>query len=1017
MLSGATIVCDPLLSLTPDEPVTNPGFDDEPPAPAEPVRLFLLGGIDLHDSEGTELSAVLAQPKRLALLACLALTLASRFRRRDQLLGLFWPDVDEVRARGSLNRSLSFLRGWLGNDLIVSRGKDEVGVDRDLVWCDVTAFEAAIAAGDLAAAVDLYRGDLLEGFHVAGAPELTQWIERERARLRLRACTAAWALAARAEESGNMEEALFRARRAVELDLLDEPALRKLLGLLDRTGDRLGAARVYADFVRLLDREFEMEPSPETRALMETVRSRVRAHVQAEPTPAVSEALSHNAASEPLQTAPGQSATLEASAESRDANASGPATLSEALPRSWLTSWKRTPRVLAGLALLTGIALAAAQFLPRNGNARSAPINTVLVLPFTQSGDADTRFLEQGAAEILSANLPVPGELATIDARAVRAYLDANTIDVATPAALRAVGEHFHARYVVTGGVAALNNQLHIHASVVDARSGQRLTSASLRGTADQAFALFDDLTRQLLVALPGASQARLSRAAARSTLSLPALRAYLEGERHYRAGRFPAALDAYKAAIAHDSTFALANYRFDVAGDWTGTVTDDQSAEVVARALRHSARLPEPERLLIQAWAAYRGSDLPEADILYTRALRAQPNNLEAWYRLGELRFHWGTWFGRPYRLANDAFEHVRRYSPDDVPAIIHLARIATANGARAQLDSLIGELHRLDPDERILAQAQLLRAYGFGDAAIKRRAFAQTIAHGPQRIFDAAKLVAAHTTDLAGAAELANAFAEQGSPDQEHVVDAVAFQSLIELGRGRPEAARRLFARAPSPAAVDFRALALVQPWMSANQVEIEELRRQLAVMPGPESRWKIGDFLPRRIVLEGLLAVRAGDTIAARAFINKLREAQSIRPPYTETARYFSRVVEADVLRSRGKPAEALAVLGPVPPIEHITPTAFSYAFAYARFLRATLLEEAGQLDEALKWYATFPEAEGFEVVYRAPAHLAQGRIEQKLGRSDRAVAHFETAALLWRDAEPEVARLLQTRGMRP
>ena len=63
------------------------------------LRLTLLGPVDLRDAGGNELRAVLQQPKRLALLACLALTANGAYRRRDALLGLFWPDLDQEHAR------------------------------------------------------------------------------------------------------------------------------------------------------------------------------------------------------------------------------------------------------------------------------------------------------------------------------------------------------------------------------------------------------------------------------------------------------------------------------------------------------------------------------------------------------------------------------------------------------------------------------------------------------------------------------------------------------------------------------------------------------------------------------------------------------------------------------------------------------------------------------------------------------------------------------------------------------
>src|SRR5512134_3132103 len=88
------------------------------------IRLQTLGHIDLRDGEGKEIGSVLAQPKRLALLAYLALAGSGRFRRRDTVVSLFWPEQDGERARGALRQALRFLRNELGGEVIVSRGDE-----------------------------------------------------------------------------------------------------------------------------------------------------------------------------------------------------------------------------------------------------------------------------------------------------------------------------------------------------------------------------------------------------------------------------------------------------------------------------------------------------------------------------------------------------------------------------------------------------------------------------------------------------------------------------------------------------------------------------------------------------------------------------------------------------------------------------------------------------------------------------------------------------------------------------
>lgn len=236
------------------------------------IRFRVLGGVELHDSTGRPLQSVLVQPKRLALLAWLASASPRGFHRRDTILALFWPELDEERARAALNQAVYHLRRSLGRDAILSRGNDELGVNPAHLWCDVVAFDEAMQDGDAGAALALYRGDLLTGFFLPDAPDWERWLEDERARLRERASAGAWTLAEAAAAAGAATEAATWGRQSVALALGDEPRLRQLVMLLDRMGDRVGALRAYDEAVAQW-RDGGLEPSPETVALIERIRS------------------------------------------------------------------------------------------------------------------------------------------------------------------------------------------------------------------------------------------------------------------------------------------------------------------------------------------------------------------------------------------------------------------------------------------------------------------------------------------------------------------------------------------------------------------------------------------------------------------------------------------------------------------------------------------------------------------------------------------------------------------------
>jgi DNA-binding SARP family transcriptional activator len=240
------------------------------------IQLRTLGGLDLSEPDRRgELRAILVQPKRLAVLVYLALADPHCFRRRDRLVTLFWPELDAEHARGALRQALRFLRGELGADVLISRGEEEIGVNREALRCDITEFDLAYEAADWAHAVQIYRGDLLAGVFIADvSPEFEHWLESERGRLRRRAVAALWSIVGAAERMGDLVTAAPWARQAVELSPDDEAAVRRLMRILDRRGDRAGALSAYEAFRLRLSTEYGAVPSPETEALLVAIRSR-----------------------------------------------------------------------------------------------------------------------------------------------------------------------------------------------------------------------------------------------------------------------------------------------------------------------------------------------------------------------------------------------------------------------------------------------------------------------------------------------------------------------------------------------------------------------------------------------------------------------------------------------------------------------------------------------------------------------------------------------------------------------
>jgi TolB-like protein/Flp pilus assembly protein TadD len=240
------------------------------------IELRCLGSLSLQRSDGAPLDRVMAQPKRMAFLSYLAAATPHGFFRRDALLALFWPELDQEHARAALRNTLHFLRGELDSGAIITRG-DDVAVCDALMSCDVWEFEACLQQRSLEGAVAVYRGDLLSGLHLSAAPDFERWLDAERTRLRRMVHTAVKERAGAESRAGNFRQAEHWLRTALALCPDDEVTLQCLIRVLDQEGDRAGALREYEVFAQRMVAEFEVQPSPESHALVDDIRNRAGA--------------------------------------------------------------------------------------------------------------------------------------------------------------------------------------------------------------------------------------------------------------------------------------------------------------------------------------------------------------------------------------------------------------------------------------------------------------------------------------------------------------------------------------------------------------------------------------------------------------------------------------------------------------------------------------------------------------------------------------------------------------------
>jgi DNA-binding SARP family transcriptional activator/tetratricopeptide (TPR) repeat protein len=222
--------------------------------------------------------------KVLALLAFLAVE--GGMQSRDRLAGLLWVDAAPEAARNSLRNTLSYLREALGGEQHLRVERQAVGLNLESgVMVDVLELENAAKLAleprdmpleaqisKLELAANLYKGEFLTGFTLGDDGEFDVWLLERREVYRRHAQTVLERLAQLQSKAGQFSSAIETASKLVALDRLNEAGYRVLIGLQHGNGDRAGALKSFEVLQHTLRQEFNLEPSPETLALIERIR-------------------------------------------------------------------------------------------------------------------------------------------------------------------------------------------------------------------------------------------------------------------------------------------------------------------------------------------------------------------------------------------------------------------------------------------------------------------------------------------------------------------------------------------------------------------------------------------------------------------------------------------------------------------------------------------------------------------------------------------------------------------------
>jgi DNA-binding SARP family transcriptional activator/Tfp pilus assembly protein PilF len=239
------------------------------------VRIHVLGSMRATTYLGAD---ILPRGKRArAILGYLALTAGER-ASRARLAAMLWDRKPDAQARSSLRHALhelSLAMGPLADELI-SADRETVKLDGNVCWIDASAILAPETTSEISSRSELSAlcaGELLEELDGISS-SFDQWLLGERTRFTQQLSNLLEGeLTQLTRSKTDLKEQISNVRRLIAFDPTHEGASRALMRALAKLGERAQALREYERCRKALRKALDVEPSRETRALADAIRT------------------------------------------------------------------------------------------------------------------------------------------------------------------------------------------------------------------------------------------------------------------------------------------------------------------------------------------------------------------------------------------------------------------------------------------------------------------------------------------------------------------------------------------------------------------------------------------------------------------------------------------------------------------------------------------------------------------------------------------------------------------------
>jgi serine/threonine protein kinase/tetratricopeptide (TPR) repeat protein len=370
---------------------------------------------------------------------------------------------------------------------------------------------------------------------------------------------------------------------------------------------------------------------------------------------------------------------------------------------------KPVRRRSVALALGAGLIAAAAGWLIFHRSRASAPLDPdlVAVAPFDVP-DSKLSLWREGLVDVLSRNLDGAGPVRSVAPTTVIRRWSGR----ADRPSASALGRRTGAGLVVFGSLIGTGpDSARLTVTALDVLEDRPIADIELRDAANRMDRLADSVTVRLLRELGRTRRIEVFRTTSLGSTSLPALKAFLQGEQWFRRAAWDSAFASYERAIALDSMFPLALRRAGQVLGWQHSAFDSVSQALAIRAGALNHGLATRDSLLVTADSLFAAvySTVPRVDGSLIRRVHAvaqeltrrYPDDFESWYVLGEARYHLGSPAGSSPREALEAFDHAIRNDSSFAPAYIHPVDLALWLDGPEAGDRYAKGYLRLDPTD----------------------------------------------------------------------------------------------------------------------------------------------------------------------------------------------------------------------------------------------------------------------------------------------------------------------------